>query len=188
MALFLTTVISRTPLWVWAILAALLALGLHQARDHVLSRSRLLLQPLVLGGLSAMAAVGAFGPHPLTAAAWLLGAAAGVLLNQWLGLPRQVQALPDGRFAIGGSWAPLALLMLVFWLRYTLALALAMQPLLRTDAGFALPACAAYGLAVGLFGARAARVLRHGRAARLAAALAPPSPAHPPHARPSPTR
>ena len=169
---FLNTVFSHTPLWVWAMLAALVALGLRQARAHVLTRSRLLLQPLALGGLSVVSAASAFGLQPATAAGWLLGAAAGVLSNRWLGLPRQVQVLPDGRFAIGASWAPMGLLMLVFWLRYALAVALATQPLLRADPAFVLLASAAYGLACGLFGARAVRVLQRGQGAPLPALAA----------------
>ncbi len=157
---FLTAVFSNTPLWVWAILAALLALGVKQAQDHVVGRTRLLLQPLVLGALSVVSALGAFGLQPHTAGGWLIGALAGVLLNRMLGLPRRVQALPDGRFAIGGSWAPMVLLMAIFWLRYAVAVSLAMSPALRADTLFALLACALYGLASGLIGARAWRVLR----------------------------
>ncbi len=157
---FLTAVFSNTPLWVWAILAALLALGFKQARVHVVGRTRLLLQPLVLGSLSVVAANSAFGLQPITAGGWLLGAAAGVLLNRVLGLPRRVQALPDGQFAIGGSWAPMVLLMAIFWLRYTVAVSLVVAPALRANTLFALVACALYGLASGVFGARAWRVLQ----------------------------
>lgn len=157
---FLTTVFSNTPLWVWAILAALLALGFKQTRDQVVGRTRLLVQPLALGALSVAAAISAFGLQPVSAGGWLLGAAAGVLLNRLLGLPRRVQTLPNGQFAIGGSWAPMVLLMAIFWLRYAVAVSLAVAPALRADNLTVLMACALYGLASGLFGARAWRVLR----------------------------
>ena len=49
---FISQVLQRTPVWVWAILVGLIALGLMQARDHVLNRPRVLIQPLALGGLS----------------------------------------------------------------------------------------------------------------------------------------
>ena len=157
---FLITVFSNTPLWVWAILVALLALGFKQTRAHVVGRTRVLVQPLVLGTLSVLAATSAFGLQPNTAIGWLLGAVAGVLLNRLLGLPRQVQALPGGRFAIGGSWVTMVLLMAIFWLRYAVAVSLAMAPALRANTLFALAACALYGLASGVFGARAWQVLR----------------------------
>lgn len=135
-------VLSRTPLWVWALLAALVALGLLQARDHVLPRARVLIQPLALGALSRYGAASAFGLHALPLGGWLAGLALGAALNQPLRLPRQVQALPDGRFRVGGSWAPLGLLMVIFWLRYSVAVALAMVPARRAAGicGGSLPA------------------------------------------------
>ncbi len=157
------TFLSRTPPWVWLILAALVALGLKQAADHRVGTRRLLLQPLALGALSVQSALAAFGLHPGALAGWLLGLCAGVMLNRWLGLPRRVQVLADGQFEIGGSWTPMLLLMLIFCLRYAIAAALAVQPALAGDPGFRLLACAAFGLAGGLFGARAWRVLRQRR-------------------------
>ena len=159
----LLTVFTRTPPWVWLILAGLVALGLMQAQDHTVSLSRLLAQPLVLGALSLQSALGAFGLHAWTVLGWPLGVAAGVLLNRWLGLPRQVQVQADGRLRIGGSWAPMLLLMGVFWLRYAIVVALALAPALGRQPAFMVLGCAAFGLASGLFGARAWRVLRLGR-------------------------
>ena len=65
--------------------------------------------------------LGAFGPLAVPVAGWLLGLALGALLNQPLRLPRQVQALSGGRWALGGSWVPMALLMGIFCLRYVIA-------------------------------------------------------------------
>ena len=167
------TVLSHTPLWVWALLAALVALGLLQARDHVLTRARVLAQPLALGALSLYGVSGVFGLHTLPLGGWLAGLALGAALARPLHLPGRVQALPDGRFSVGGSWAPLGLLMLIFWLRYAVAVALAMVPALAGQRGFVLAASLLYGLASGLFGARAWRVLQHrpapGRAAHVPA-------------------
>ena len=166
-------VLSRTPLWVWALLAALVALGLLQARDHVLPRAWVLIQPLALGALSWYGAASAFGLHALPLGGWLAGLALGAALNQPLRLPRQVQALPDGRFRVGGSWAPLGLLMVIFWLRYSVAVALAMLPALAGQPAFAAAACLLYGTASGLFGARAWRVLQQRQTpGRLTSALA----------------
>ena len=172
----LLTVFTRTPAWVWLILAGLVMLGLKQAADHSLSPGRLLAQPLVLGALSLYSATSAFGLHPWVAAGWPLGVVVGVLLNRWLGLPRRVQVQADGHFRIGGSWAPMALLMLIFWLRYAIVVALAVAPALGGQVAFTVLGCAAYGLASGLVGARAWRVLRRRRpqasAARAAVASA----------------
>ena len=172
MTVFITQVLQHTPVWVWAILAGLIGLGLLQSRDHVLSRSRLLAQPLALGLMSVVGAASTFGLHAAPVAGWLAGALLGAALNQPLRLPRQVQALSDGRWAVGGSWAPMALLMGIFWLRYAISASLAMAPGLAGQPGFAAVASALYGAATGLFAARAWRVLQHGAPAALRQAAA----------------
>lgn len=171
MSQFILSVVTHTPLWVWGLLVALVALGLSQARDHVLTAPRLLSQPLGMGALAFFGATQAFGWHAGVQPLWLLGVALGFGLNHWLRLPRRMQALPDGRFAIGGSWAPLALILGVFSLRYVAAVSMALAPQLAGQPLFAALASALYGLPIGVLAARAARVraLRR-RAAGLVAA------------------
>ena len=170
----LTTVFTHTPPWVWLILAVLVLLGLKQAADHTVSAGRLLAQPLVMGALSLQSAIAAFGLHPWVIVGWSLGVAVGVALSRWLGLAHRVTVQADGRFRIAGSWAPMALLMLIFWLRYAIVVALAVAPALRWQPVFVVLGCAAYGLASGLIGARAWRVLRlrRGQASALPVRLA----------------
>jgi len=161
MTLLLTTVLAHTPGWVWALLALLVALGWRQSRPHRVTPVRLALQPLALGAWSLAAALAAFLPA-LGAGAllgWGCGAAMGALANRRLGLPRVVSALPDGAFLIGGSWAPMALLMSVFAIRYAVSASIAVVPELATLPAFAAAACTLYGLPAGLFAARALHVL-----------------------------
>lgn len=160
MTYFALSLLQHTPMWVWAILALLVALGAMQLRDHVLTRQRLLVQPVALGALSLYAAVSTFGPQTGVLLAWALGAALGAALNRTLRLPRQVRRQADGRFAIGGSWAPMALLMTIFWLRYGINASLAMVPALAGQPAFAGIASSLYGAATGLLAARAWRALQ----------------------------
>lgn len=169
---FLLSVIAHTPSWVWLLLAALVALGLMQARDHSLPRARVLLQPVALGALSlysAMSALSASSAWPAAGAQvsilaiWWLGAALGLALNRRLMLPRKVSVQANGRFAIGGSWSPLVLLMSIFLMRYVSGASLAIAPQLAGDVGFAITMCLAYGLPSGLLAARAWRILGHAR-------------------------
>ncbi len=172
MTTFVLTVFSHTPPWVWIILAALVALGLRQSRDHVVSRARLLAQPLGLGALSLVLIASAFGLHALSLAGCAAGLALGMALSRPLALPRRVQVLAGDRWLIGGSWAPLALLMLVFWLRYAVAASMAVSPGLAQTALFVLAAGLLYGAASGLFLARALRVLQQRAVPALATAAA----------------
>jgi hypothetical protein len=78
-------------------------------------------------------------------------------------MPRRVQALADGRFAIGGSWAPMVLMLAIFLQRYTVGVAIAVVPAWAHNVDFALAASLLGGLPTGLLVARALRVLAHGR-------------------------
>lgn len=156
---FIFAVITHTPPWVWGLLAALVVLGLLQTRDQVVSRPRVLALPLAMGLLSLCSCSLAFGMHASVQPLWLLGLALGVALNRPLGLPRQVHLLHDGRFAIGGSWAPLVLMLSIFALRYAVAATLAIAPRLAAEPAFAAAASLLYGLPAGLLAARAWRVL-----------------------------
>ena len=162
---FLISVLSHTPVWVWGLLAALIALGLHQAREHVVSGVRVLIQPLAMGTLALVSASTTFGWHATVQPLWAAGFAIGFALNRWLMLPRSVRPLPDGRYAIGGSWSPLVLLMAIFLLRYAVAASLAIVPGLSHELLFAALASALYGLPSGLLAARASHVLGSHRAA-----------------------
>lgn len=155
----LFVILERTPRWVWGVLVLLVVLGLTQSRDHVVGRLRLLLMPTVLGLLSLAAVAKAFGAQPLAALAWLAGLAVGIAAYTVLRLPMHAQALTDRRFAVGGSWLPLGLMLGVFGLRYATSVALAISPALARDASLALPASLAFGLMAGLFAGRSLRVL-----------------------------
>ena len=156
---FVLAVLTRTPTWVWGLLTTLVVLGLLQARDHVVSRHRVLVQPLALVLISVVGASSSFGLHLGVQAAWLVGGAVGFGLNRALQMPRRVRALPDGRYAIGGSWAPLVSFLSIFALRYACATALAIEPQLASQTIFAALASTLYGLPAGLLTARALRIL-----------------------------
>lgn len=165
MSFFLYNVVTHTPIWVWGLLTMLVALGLMQSRDHVVSRTRALIQPVALGALSFFGTASAFGWHATVQPVWVFGLALGFMLNQRLMLPRRVTALPDGRFAIGGSWTPLVLILAIFMLRYIGSASMAIVPQLAEVPLFAAVASALYGLPSGLLAARAHRLLQAGRPA-----------------------
>jgi hypothetical protein len=151
-------IIQHTPLWVWGILAAITLLGALQWRDHEMTRVRLLMAPLGLGGYSLWSAGAVFGID--AAAAWLAGMLLAFAINHKLHWPRAVEVLGNGRFALKGSPWPLLLMWTIFMLRYALAVKLVFQPALAQQAAWAIGAPLVYGTLSGLFAARAWRVLQ----------------------------
>ena len=160
----LTTVIveivKHTPAYVWLILAALVALGSLQLRDHVVTPARLALTPLGLGAFSLWGATMAFGMRTEVIGAWALGGVLVVFANRWIRWPRTVRAESGGRFALRGSPWPLIAMLSVFGLRYSVAVTLAFHHDWARDPAFSLTTALAYGALSGLFAARALRILR----------------------------
>jgi hypothetical protein len=160
-----TTLVTRTPPWVWLLLAALIALGLLQARDRVVRTSQVLALPAGLGLWSLVSTGMAFGWQAGGLAAWALAWGLGLALRGWPMPDQRVQALADGRWAVAGSWAPLALMLAIFAIRYGVSASLALRPGLAALPAFAAAAGLLYGLPSGLLAARAWQVLRVGRSA-----------------------
>jgi hypothetical protein len=161
LSIVIVQIVQHTPGWVWGILAAITLLGLHQMRDHDMPRIRLLLAPVGLGAYSLWGATAVFGID--AAAAWLVGLALALAVNQKLQQPRDVAVLGDGRFALKGTPWPLLLMWTIFGLRYAVAVALVFQPALAQQAAWAIGVPLVYGTLSGLFAARAWRVLQSAR-------------------------
>ena len=156
----LLTILSHTPAAVWAVLAVLVLLGLRQTRTQRMSAARVWIVPAVVGAASLASALHGFAGagELLTGACWVAGAAAGLVCNSSLDLPRRVGANADGSFTIGGSITPLLLFVGVFMVRYVVNVALAIQPSLGSNTEAAAAAAIAYGLPAGLLAARSRKI------------------------------
>ncbi len=154
-------ILHGTPSWVFVLFAALLALGLGQLRTRDVALGRIVGIALGMTAFSLYGTIAAFGRLPLAPAGWLLGASAAVA---WL-LSRPVPAgvrydAERRRLTLPGSVMPLAVMMTIFFIKYGVAIAVAMRPALSGNLGFALPVCLLYGACSGAFAGRAARLWR----------------------------
>ena len=164
-------ILQRTPPWVFALFLVLLVLGAMQSRPRDIGRARVALMPAIFLPLSLWGIWSAFGPEFFAFAAWLAAVGAAVLINRHTRVPRQVSYTPGTRlFHVAGSWIPLAMMMAIFFARYAISVAMAMQPALKSMPVFAAGVGAAYGLMSGSFLARALRILGAATLTRTAAA------------------
>lgn len=164
-------ILQNTPRWVFALFIALLWLGLRQTLSRQMGLKRLLLPAMALTAFSLYGVLSAWPAQALTLLCWML--AAGV--TGWSVLRR---ALPAGthydpdaqRFAVPGSWVPLAAMMGLFMIKYVVGVAMAVHADWVHEAGFPILCSAVYGGFSGLFLGRAGRLwllaLRTDRAAR----------------------
>ena len=152
MPAMVTQILLHTPAWVWALFAALLALGFWQSRPRVLAPRQVLVLPAVMLGLGLWSSAGAFAALPWLALAWLKGLALGFAVGRRLA----PAARWDGqRLHLAGSAWPLVLVVAIFSLRYASSVALALHPALLHRAAVMLPLTAVYGVLGGLFAGRA---------------------------------
>lgn len=157
----LVQIIIHTPLWVWGLLVALLALGLTQMVTRTVALRRTTFLPLVMVALSLFGTVSAFGAASPVLLAWL---AAGVVTGALVLL----RPLPPGtrfdvlsrRFTVPGSAVPLLLIVGIFLVKYFVGITLVMQPVLAHETSFRLAFGALYGAFSGVFAARGARLWR----------------------------
>lgn len=160
-------ILRHTPIWVWGLLAALLALGLSQTRQRSVARGRLLALPLALLALGLWSTSSSFAALPLAAGAWLAALAASFQAARRLPPPAGARwDAASERLHLPGSWLPLGLIVTIFTLRYSATVALILHPAWRGDPMLLLPLAALYGGLGGLFLGRAVGLLALTRTAQ----------------------
>lgn len=155
-------VLRNTPVWVWGLLAAFLALGISQLRDRTASLARVSLMPVAMTVFSVWGTFSALRTSPqfgLAVVAWLIAA---LLAFAVLGRGRaNAQYDPARRvFRLPGSAAPLLLVVGIFLVKYVVGVDLVMAPQLVQDTAYVLCVAALYGAFTGAFVGRAVRLWR----------------------------
>lgn len=158
----LSQILSGTPLWVWGLLAGLIALGASQARARTASLARVTLMPVAMTAFSIWGTVSTFGHSLMLSSVLMTWAvlAAGVFSMMAKGQAAGSYDPAQRLFTLPGSWAPLQLILGIFATKYAANVALAMHPELVNDGVFSLTQAALYGVFTGLFTGRAARLVR----------------------------
>ena len=161
----IVNILSHTPVWVWGLLAALMALGFSQTRQRRLAPWRLLMLPLVLLGLGLWSMAPGFMALPISALVWLAALGTGAALLAGRSAQAGAEWLPaEQRLLLPGSWMPLLLILGIFSLRYAANVGMAMNPGWRSAPELLLSLALLYGGISGLFLGRALALLKLTRA------------------------
>ena len=157
-------ILTRTPPWVWGLLAAVVLLGLSQARARSVSLARVGVLPAAMTALSVWGTASAFGSSPQFISvlfAWFAAMALAVAVAALMAPAAGARYdLASRSFVLPGSWVPLLLILGIFLTKYVVGVELAMRPGLALDADYARVTGALYGLFSGTFIGRAARLWR----------------------------
>lgn len=159
----LLDILRYTPLWVWGLLAVLVALGVAQLRTRRVSRGRLLALPAVLMLLGLFSTATSFREPLAALAAWAPALALGAVAGWHLLRPQATWDADSRTLLLPGSVLPLALILAIFGLRYAGTVALVMHPAWRASLVVVLPMSAAFGTLSGLFAGRAVGLVARAR-------------------------
>jgi hypothetical protein len=159
-------IVQHAPLWAWALLAGLVALGLWQTLPRQMTLQRATLLPSAMAILSLASLAASFGWTSGVILAWVAGAAKSLLTMRatggWRGIAWSASAQ---RLLVPGSWLPLALLVGLFAAKFAVGTMLAMHLPLSTQPAFASVVALVYGAFSGLFLSRGLAMWRVARAA-----------------------
>jgi hypothetical protein len=156
--------LQHIPVWVFALLIGLIALGLVQTRTRHIRKQRLLGINIALTVFTLVGVIQQWRLTPWLALSLLSWAAMGLLVAWALGQG----AAPAGasydcenrRFTVPGSWLPLALFMTIFACKFAVGMTSAMAPDLLDSLTAAIGVSALFGLLSGVLNAKAWRLLK----------------------------
>ena len=164
----IAVVVFHTPIWVWALYALLLLLGIRRTRDNTIQLWRMLILPIAVALLTISTFIGA-GPNGMPAA--VIGFALGTAIGWQFERDGDTLRQPDGRLWLRGEWLSFLQLLLVLSLRYAMNLAPILSPPLASDPTWCFDTMfISAGLSAVFLGRTAARLRAYFSAVPVAAA------------------
>jgi UDP-N-acetylmuramyl pentapeptide phosphotransferase/UDP-N-acetylglucosamine-1-phosphate transferase len=156
--------LQHIPVWVFALLIGLIALGLLQTRTRQIRTQRLLGINIALTVFTLIGVAQQWRHTPWLALGLLTWLAACVLVTWALGQGTAPNGAsydaPTQRFTVPGSWLPLALFMAIFACKFAVGMVTALAPDTVHSLRAAIGISAVYGVLSGVLNARAWRLLK----------------------------
>ncbi len=162
MSEFAIQILKNTPIWVWAILVALIYLGSKQLKARVVKRYSVLIAPVVFLFVGLMAA----GRGPVGFGAWAVSLIGFAVVTFFVWRPTagaRYEASGD-RLHLPGSVVPMMLMLAIFLLNYVINVVLAINPAYRSELAWQVGPALILGALSGVFIGRATTLFRMNRA------------------------
>jgi hypothetical protein len=155
---FISQIIRGTPIWVWVILIALIALGVQQLRTRVVKRFTVLIAPVVF----LFVGLASSGRSSMAFAMWAvtLLAVAAFTFFVWKPTAGARYDAAQDHLHLPGSVIPMLIMLAIFLLNYIINVALAIHPAWRGELVWQLVPAVVLGALSGVFIGRAATLFR----------------------------
>lgn len=162
-------IILATPLYVWGLLVALMAVGLMQMRDRTAPRPAIVLPSLIAAACSIIVVRTSFPDPAVATGAWFVGFGVAILVQRLAFEPPAGVSFDPAtrRYRLPGSPVPMVLLMALFAINYAANVERILDPSLAARPEFVQGVPALLGAVSGLLFGRGLRLLkaaRHGGA------------------------
>jgi hypothetical protein len=155
---------SQIPLWPFAILALLVALGIWQHRAREVTSAAPATVAVAFLAFSIYGVVSSFGVTPYPLVAWVFGFALSLTLGWKVVAPRGLQPTANpNRVLLPGSWLPLVLMLCIFSAKFVVGFVEGAHLAVGRSAWFAPAIGLALGALSGGFAVRALAVFRFAR-------------------------
>lgn len=147
-------IVTGAPVWVWPLLAALLALGWLRSRPRVVHRVQVMILPFVFAGLGAWSFF-SNGASLAAGAALVAAIAAGSMAGQMLARRGPSFVDENDMVHLPGEWVSMALILAIFVARFAAGAARGINPDLDHALVIAVPLALVSGFSIGLTAMRA---------------------------------
>jgi hypothetical protein len=157
--MMLIGIVTGTPVWVWAVLAYGIYMGIRALGRRQVSLWTLGIVPLVFLGISLPQVAAVALTQPLAPVFYGLCAAAGAVVG-WFFLTPEPLAVDRSRgtLVISGTWTVLVVFLTVFAVKFTYGTVLVVAPATAAQPGFVSTVFGLSGLATGIVVGRTARL------------------------------
>jgi len=161
----LSQIISHTPTWVFVVFFALLVLGFKQSKPRAVKVKTVFILPLAMTLFSLFGVYSVYGITLLSLVLWCFGLVLALMLGLKFAYPKLVSySALNNKLSIPGSWAPLALMMAIFFTKYFMGFAVARDLPIINDMIFIALISMLYGAFSGTFLARCVVMFRASKA------------------------
>lgn len=151
----LQQILTRTPVYVWVILAGLVYRGYIASQDREVAFWKLFIIAALMPLLTVPDLALKFGAQSV--ALWAGAAAMTTLLVWQFSRARVGPARQAGNVLVRGTWMPLMAMLAIFFTKYAINVMLVVSPQLRHDSVAAAACCVLFGVFNGVFFGWAAR-------------------------------
>lgn len=157
----LLPILQGAPVWVWALLALLLFLGIRSLRTRSVPVASLVALPLAFFGLSVTNLLPLDGLAPLRIGVWIAALMVGTIPGWFVVRPQRIVVdRARGRISVPGSVVPIILMLAAFAGGFYFGYLFARYSELKTDPATLIMASTYRGLMSGYFLGQTIRLFR----------------------------